>query len=58
MPKIKTDKTLTHRPKTGKHSFTITPKMGVVSNFPTAVCTALVAQGATYVGKQKSLKKG
>ena len=49
MPKIKSEKTLTHIAENGSKSYTITPEMGVVSHFPKSVCEALAAKGAECV---------
>jgi len=53
--KIKADKTLNfYAPN--RHSFQITPAMGVVSHFPRYVCEALIEKGAVEV--KGSPKKG
>lgn len=46
--RIKSDKTLTCY-LGGKHSYTITAAMGVVSHFPRAVCESLIEKGAKDV---------
>lgn len=55
---IKSDITLTSR-LGGRHSFTITPAMGVVKNWTRATCEDLIAKGAVDVTPKakKSLKE-
>ena len=55
--RIKSDKRLTFSKKTSKHSYTITPDMGVVTHFPRDVCNGLIELGATEVTKKKSSKE-
>lgn len=53
MPRIRTDRELNFSDPKNKHSYRITPEMGVVKHFPSKVCAALVEKGAEYVGKKK-----
>lgn len=41
----------------GKHSYTITPEMGVISHFPRATCLDLINKGAVEVVAKKSSKE-
>lgn len=47
---IKSDEVLHYIPNS-KHSFTITPEMGVIKHFPFVACKELIKKGAVEVKK-------
>lgn len=53
---IKTDKTVNFRPENSRHSFCLTPEMGVKKDWPRHVCEGLIAAGAYEVPKAKPSK--
>lgn len=47
--RVKSDARLTYSKKGTKHSYTITPEMGVVKHFPRHVVEGLIEMGAELV---------